>query len=201
VRRRRAQPNSLDEDRALAEKNVQAPDSSGSSGRRKKSRKPTNAKEAALSMLARRSYARRGLLDRLRERFPEQESEAAVARLAELGLLDDRDYAERFVRDRFGRAGYGPHRIRRDLMRKGVGGDDADAALAAMIDASDEREKAIAALERFRKRRSVSAEGDATHDPAQLRGDRRAAAHAEFRHLVGKGFSASLVRDLLDVSL
>lgn len=152
-------------------------------------------------MLARRSYAQRGLLDRLRERFPEQESEAAVERLAELGLLDDRDYAERFVRDRFGRAGYGPHRIRRDLMRKGVGAEDADAALASLIDASDEREKAVAALERFRSRRPVVAEDDADRDTAELREARRAASQAEFRHLMAKGFSASLVRDLLDVSL
>jgi len=149
-------------------------------------------------MLARRSYARRGLFDRLRERFCEDEAEAAVARLSELGLLDDRSYAERFVRDRFDRVGYGPHRIRRDLLRKGVDPCDADAVLQATVSAVDERAKAIDVLERFRGRRP-QAESDSgkCEDPEVTRSE----AQAAYRHLVGKGFSASIVRDLLGVSL
>lgn len=149
-------------------------------------------------MLARRSYARRALFDRLRERFSEDEAEAAVERLAGLGLLDDRDYAERFVRDRFDRAGYGPHRIRRDLLRKGVDSTVADIAIQSAVSADDERHKAIDVLERFRRRRpSVREDSDAREDREAARSE----AQAAYRHLIGKGFSASLVRDLLDVSL
>jgi regulatory protein len=149
-------------------------------------------------MLARRSYARRALFDRLRERFSEDEAEAAVERLAGLGLLDDRDYAERFVRDRFDRAGYGPHRIRRDLLRKGVDSTVADIAIQSAVSADDERHKAIDVLARFRRRRPRAPE-----DPGACEGREagRSEAQAAYRHLIGKGFSASLVRDLLDVSL
>jgi len=149
-------------------------------------------------MLARRSYARRALFDRLRERFSEDEAEAAVERLAGLGLLDDRDYAERFVRDRFDRAGYGPHRIRRDLLRKGVDSTVADIAIQSAVSADDERHKAIDVLARFRRRRPRAPEDP---DACEDREAGRSEAQAAYRHLIGKGFSASLVRDLLDVSL
>ena len=59
---------------------------------------------------------------------------------------------------------------------------------------------AVAALERFRARRGSPAAETAGPDTAEFHQERRAAAQSEFRHLVGKGFSAALVRDLLDVS-
>jgi regulatory protein len=152
-------------------------------------------------MLARRSYARRVLFDRLRERFSEDEAEAAVERLAGLGLLDDRDYAERFVRDRFDRAGYGPHRIRRDLLRKGVDSTVADIAIQSAVSADDERHKAIDVLARFRRRRPRARAVRADSGAHEGREAGRNEAQAAYRHLIGKGFSASLVRDLLDVSL
>ena len=147
----------------------------------------------AMRMLGRRAYSSAKLQQKLREdaaakEFPAEVVEdivgAIIARLVELRLIDDRRYAESFVRDRFERAGYGSHRIRRDLEAAGITPAEAAAAIAAHIDEAAERRCAAAVLERFRRRGGE-----------ERRTDR------EFRHLIGRGFPASIVRDLIRVSL
>lgn len=155
-------------------------------------------KDAALAILSRRALSAAGLRDKLRKKFPEQrgdggaehrgdEIEDIIARFADLGLLDDAAYAETFVRDRFLRAGYGRRRIAQDLQRKGVAAADIAAAIESVVDDATERRLAEHALERFRARRARVA------DSEKLR-------EAAFHHLIGRGFSVSLVRDLLAVS-
>src|SRR5688572_27310186 len=78
------------------------------------------AMEVALAMLGRRSHPASAVRSRIAARFSEEQAERVVARLRELGVLDDAAYAEAFVRDRFVRAGYGRERIRADLRRRGV---------------------------------------------------------------------------------
>jgi len=78
------------------------------------------ALRAALRALARRPYAMEELCRRLVHRgHPPEASEEAVARAASLGLLDDQEFAETYVRIRRER-GHGPARLRRDLLVRGV---------------------------------------------------------------------------------
>jgi SOS response regulatory protein OraA/RecX len=136
-------------------------------------------------MLARRSYARAELGRRLGRNHSADEVDAALDRMAELALLDDREYACRFVRDRFERRGYGSVRIGGELRARGVAGSDVDAAIAEVIEPEHEREQAQAALDRY-----LSRHGDA---PRSREG--------AYRYLVGRGFPDDVVRDLLGVCL
>ena len=54
------------------------------------------AKEKALNLLSYKEYTTKQLTDRLKRHTDEESAEQAVARMEELGLLDDDDYAERF---------------------------------------------------------------------------------------------------------
>ncbi len=57
------------------------------------------AKERALWLISYRDHSRRELLDKLKKTSGERHSERAVERMEELGLVDDRKYAERYARE------------------------------------------------------------------------------------------------------
>lgn len=83
----------------------------------------------ALGLLVRREYSRRELTRKLRERgIDPQDSGAALDRLAERGFQDDDRFAGAFARTRAS-AGYGPVRIRAELVGHGLGQEQIDAAL------------------------------------------------------------------------
>ncbi len=89
------------------------------------------AYRTVLRALERRSFARRDLERRLlRKGHPPLAVEAALARVAELGLLDDAAFARDFVRTRAAR-GRGPGRLIRDLLAMGVERGQIDRAIAA----------------------------------------------------------------------
>ncbi len=140
--------------------------------------------DAALAMLGRRPYSRRRLEHRLGEKFDADEIEPVLLRLDELGLLDDRGYAEAVVRQRFSRRHYGVSYIRAKLLSDGIEADVADEVLARLIDDDTERRHAREALEAFLRRSGSSARGDAAA-----------------RHLSNRGFQAELICDLLRESL
>ena len=86
---------------------------------------------AALGAIELRSYARSDLGRRLvRRGHPRGAVEAALARAAEHGLLDDAKFAVDFVQSRSAR-GRGPLRLQRDLQAMGVARATIDAAIAA----------------------------------------------------------------------
>ena len=90
------------------------------------------AKERALAMLDRRDYSRAELLKKLREKGEDAaEAEAAVERLVELGFVDDARYAPLVVR-RCAAKGYGPQRVRQELLRRGIPRELWDEAMAQM---------------------------------------------------------------------
>ncbi|MDR2670756.1 MAG: recombination regulator RecX, partial [Oscillospiraceae bacterium] len=92
-------------------------------------RQNASVREAALRLLGRRAYGARELLDRLVERgFSEKRACEAVEWLLSLGYLDDSRYAEALVQSYAARS-CGPHRIRRELRRRGVDTETAEAAL------------------------------------------------------------------------
>ena len=76
------------------------------------------AKSLALQHLSRRSMSAKQLKDKLKERVGEEAADMAVERMAELGYLDDADYAGRLARDLTNLRKLGPDRIRRELQAK-----------------------------------------------------------------------------------
>jgi SOS response regulatory protein OraA/RecX len=137
--------------------------------------------DAALSMLGRRSYSQRALERRLLERFPPAATAACLARLVELGMLDDDALAERLVRERFERRGYGRLRVLAALVEAGVDPSVAERQVTRLIEPEAERRKAAEQLAVF----------------LESHRNRTGATAAAYRHLERRGFPTDLVRDLL----
>ena len=70
-------------------------------------------------MLARRPYSIAEMRRALEKKYPgtEQVSQA-IARLRELGYLDDRKFAEQYAYSLAHNRAFGPHRLRRELKAK-----------------------------------------------------------------------------------
>ena len=84
-------------------------------------RETDKAKDAALRLLGRRSYTRRDLAGKLRDRgFGGQAIEDALRRLARVGLVDDRAFARNWVRQQMRLRPAGRPRLFRELTRRGV---------------------------------------------------------------------------------
>lgn len=89
-----------------------------------------HAMERALRLLGYRERSRSEVLRRLADDgYPSDVALAVAARLVELELLDDSRFASVFTRTRF-MAGYGPDRVRRELLGKGVDPEVIQSALA-----------------------------------------------------------------------
>jgi regulatory protein len=73
------------------------------------------------------------------------EIEAALARLIEIGELDDERYAERYAEDKRSLRGWGPDRIREALLERGIERPLAEAA-AGGEGAADQAERAATLL-------------------------------------------------------
>lgn len=160
--------------------------------------RPATAIEFAISLVAARSLPEKKLRERLAARYDEGEVETALARLRELGLANDVAWAERYVRDRFERLGKGRHRIRSELAARGIDAEAVEAALAEVFGSDEgavaERERAVAVLASLRRKLTP---GGAADEPQTLQNSEKSRL---FRRMLARGFPASLVRDLLDVS-
>ena len=144
------------------------------------------AKASALRGLSHRARTseevRRSLLTK---GFAEPVVEDTVADLERMGVVDDAAYAQAFVRGRFAGRGYGPARLRQDLVRKGVARPVIDAALADLAEAEDVDEEARQQAER--KWRTLSADED-------LR--KRKKKTLDF--LVRRGYGFDVAREAID---
>jgi regulatory protein len=150
------------------------------------------AVEYGIAVVSARSLPERKVRERIAARFSADETAAAVERLRELRMVDDAAWAERFARDRLERNSKGRHRIRGDLLRRGIDAETADAAIAAIVGADAERESAKRVLATLS--RQLAPADDA--DEAQVARSRGRL----FRRMMARGFPSSLVRDLLNVS-
>lgn len=93
------------------------------------------AKDACLNLLAVRARSRAELEKRLGEKgFRREVTEAAIDRLAEVGLVDDSSFAEQWVHERHTYSGRGKRALQRELRDKGVAPADAENALAIVTD-------------------------------------------------------------------
>ncbi|MGE2727890.1 recombination regulator RecX [Mycolicibacterium vaccae] len=156
-------------------------------------RRAEQARAVCLRLLTARARTRAELEGQLAKRgYPDEISVQVLDRLAEVGLIDDEDFAEQWVRSRRTHAGKGKRALAAELRKKGVDTEVIDAALAD-IDAGAERTRAEE-LVRDKLRREKLA------DP-----DDRDAQNKIIRRLVGmlarRGYSQSLAVDVVTVEL
>jgi len=143
------------------------------------------ALEKALRLLAIRPRTAQELERALaRSGFAEPERESALARVRELGYINDRETARDRARSRVGR-GEAPRLAAKKLVAQGVEQGDARAAATDAAEGASEEELASRALERRLKGRQ----------PADEREQRRL-----FRALVGKGHSPSAAAKALGIA-
>ena len=140
--------------------------------------KATSALDAGLRLLVQRAQSRVELSRKLGRRgYSADETEAALGRLAELGYLDDRSFAEGLVRRRA--AIRGPLALSAELAARGV-----DRALADWALAGFDAEAQLAA---------------ATHLAERLYASKPQAGYREMLNAIGsklmrRGFSANVAR-------
>jgi regulatory protein len=100
------------------------------------------ARNLCLRLLTARARTRAELEGHLTKRgYPEDVSDRVLNRLAQVGLVDDVDFAEQWVRSRRVNAGKGKRALAAELRTKGVDNDVITAVLAD-IDADAERQRA-----------------------------------------------------------
>ena len=113
-----------------------------------------------LRLLTARSRTRAELFGQLVKRgYPDEVSDRVLDRLAAVGLVNDTDFAEQWVRSRRANAGKSKRALTVELHAKGVDNDVITTALSG-IDAGAERERAEQ-LVRARLRREALGQDDA----------------------------------------
>jgi regulatory protein len=101
------------------------------------------ANNYALNLLSRRAYTEKALFEKIEAKYGEEEAAKAVARMLELNLLDDAEYAARLASDLVNRKGYAPRRAKLELKRRGI---DAETAEDAASEFDTDQEPAIARI-------------------------------------------------------
>ena len=100
------------------------------------------ARNLCLRLLTARARTRADLEGQLAKRgYPYDVSKRVLDRLTQVGLIDDADFAEQWVRSRRANAGKGKRALAAELRTKGVDNDVIMAALDG-IDAGAERQRA-----------------------------------------------------------
>jgi regulatory protein len=140
--------------------------------------------DKAVGLLTRRGHTARELESKLRTRgFDSQTVEAVVSECEKRNFIDDKETGRIYLKELV-RKGYGPHRIRCTMQRKGLSETIIDELFQDIALEDMERELCLKALER--KMRTTSLNADPLKQKAQL-----------YRHLVSRGFTGSLVCELL----
>ena len=101
------------------------------------------AKARALSLLDRRDYSRKMLIEKITEKaISTADAEEVADWLCSLGVVDDSRYAAMVVRH-YAAKGYGERRIRDELYRRGIAKELWDQALEEMPEQDDTLEKIL----------------------------------------------------------
>ena len=118
----------------------------------------TKPYDYALNLLSARAYTTRGLRQKLAQKgFDKADSDAAIERLLENGLLNDEKYAEEFARQRLVVAGASRRRVEQLLARKGIGREVAKAAAEKVIE--DEEVDTIGSMEKIVRKKLMTMNG------------------------------------------
>ena len=149
------------------------------------------ARALCLRLLTARARTRAELAGQLAKRgYPDDVSERVLDRLADVGLIDDRDFAEQWVRSRRVNAGKGKRALVSELRTKGVDNEVIDAALAD-VDPESERARAEQlVVDRLRREKL-------TDDP----GDDAKLARRLVGMLARRGYGQGLAFDVVKVAL
>ncbi|MBP2369976.1 regulatory protein RecX [Pseudonocardia parietis] len=139
------------------------------------------AKEICLRLLTDRARTVKELGDALRRKeIPDEIADRVLARFDEVGLIDDKAFADQWVRSRHRYRGLGKRAIALELHRKGVDREIADEALTE-IDDESERERARDLV--AKRLRSL---------PIGTREERQATARKLVGMLARKGYGAGV---------
>ena len=141
----------------------------------------SGCREKALELLGHRAHFRRELQQKLAQRgFAEDEIEATLGEMSQLGLIDDLSQARQFASGPLTRKSFGPGRMRVELLRRGVEEDVVEIVVQEVF------EDPAAELERAR-------------EAAGKRLGSRSVDHAQLaRYLDRKGFSKGVILSLLE---
>ncbi|MCW2651389.1 MAG: recX [Mycobacterium sp.] len=146
------------------------------------------ARALCLRLLTARARTRAELVGQLAKRgYPDDVSNRVLNRLGEVGLVDDAEFAENWVRSRRVNAGKGRRALAAELRTKGVDDDVISAALDG-IDAAAERATAVG-LVRKRLRRE------------NLDGDEAKVSRRLLGMLAGRGYSQTMAFDVVSAEL
>lgn len=151
------------------------------------------ARALCLRLLTARARTRAELEAQLAKRgYPDEVSVAVLDRLAQVGLVDDEDFAEQWVRSRRQNAGKGKRALAAELRNKGVDNEVIDSALAG-IDAGAERTRAEQLVRDKLRREKLGDPGD------------RDAENKVARRLVGmlarRGYHQTMALDVVTAEL
>ena len=115
-----------------------------------------SCREAALKLLERTRRTRRDLARRLKEKdFDAATIASTLDRLAEVGLVDDVEYARAWLAGRWGRRPSGWRRLEQELRAKGIAQEDVERARELLSErggAPDELESAAKLVAQARRR-------------------------------------------------
>jgi regulatory protein len=120
-----------------------------------------HARALCLRLLTARARTRAELEAQLAKRgYPDAVAAKVLDRLGQVGLVDDADFAEQWVRSRRVNAGKGKRALAAELRNKGVDNDVITATLAG-IDAGAERERAEQLIRDKLRREKLTGDDDA----------------------------------------
>ncbi|MDP3976083.1 MAG: regulatory protein RecX [bacterium] len=88
--------------------------------------------EYALRSLTRRRQSERQMREKLEKYFPDEDREAVVARLKELGYLNDAEFCQAWIRHRSLTSPRGAYVLRQELLRKGISAELIEASLQGL---------------------------------------------------------------------
>ena len=105
------------------------------------------AKDLIIDMLGRRMMSEMEIRRKLQaKKIQADAADAAIQDLQRVGLINDREFAERFSRDQIQRNGVGRSRLQRDLMQRGIERDLITTTLDRIFAETDEKALAVALL-------------------------------------------------------
>lgn len=104
------------------------------------------ARERAYYLLTYRDHSQKELAEKLRRNYPEKTVEKVILHLVDLGLLNDRAYAEKLARQYLATKKYGFRRALFEMQRKGIEREMAQEALDELD--VDPHEQILGLLER-----------------------------------------------------
>ena len=140
-------------------------------------------REICLRLLTRREHSQQELLDKLAKKgFDRDESQTVIDELVDQGWQSDQRFAESYARFRI-KKGFGPNKIRYELLQRGIAEVDLDAVVMDIADGWLEIIKQV-----YKKKYS-----DDKHLPNKERLKRS-------RFLLQRGFSSDMIRTLFQQS-